>query len=138
MTPRSRNEDGMEKKAVSSSAAPAALGPYSQAVRWGNLLFLSGQVGIDPKTGQLVEGGVEAQARQIFSNMSAVLAAAGSDPAQLLKTTIFLKDMADFKSVNEVYARIVPQPFPARSTVAVRDLPAGAGVEIEAIAVIGA
>jgi 2-iminobutanoate/2-iminopropanoate deaminase len=124
----------MEKHAVSSAGAPRALGPYSQAVRWGNLLFLSGQVGIDPLTGKLAEGGVEAQARQVLKNMAAVLAAAGIDFSCLLKTTVFLKDMAHFKIVNEIYAEQVPEPYPARSAVAVRELPAGAEVEIEAIA----
>jgi 2-iminobutanoate/2-iminopropanoate deaminase len=126
----------MEKQAVSSAAAPRALGPYSQAMRCGNLLFLSGQVGIDPQTSKLVEGGVEAQARQVFANMAAVLAAAGVDFSSLLKTTVFLKDMAHFKAVNEIYAGRVPQPYPARSAVAVKDLPLGAEVEIEAIAMI--
>jgi len=126
----------MIKQAVSSSEAPRALGPYSQAVRWGNLLFLSGQIGIDPETGKLVEGGVEAQARRIFKNMAAVLAAAGIDFSCLLKTTVILKDMAHFKTVNEIYAAHVPEPYPARSAVAVRELPLGAEVEIEAIAMI--
>jgi 2-iminobutanoate/2-iminopropanoate deaminase len=126
----------MKKQTVSTSAAPRALGPYSQAVRWGNLLFLSGQVGIDPQTGKLVEGGVEAQARQVFTNMTAVLTAAGADPGCLLKTTLFLKDMAHFKTVNEIYAAHVPEPFPARSTVAVKELPLAAEVEIEAVALI--
>jgi 2-iminobutanoate/2-iminopropanoate deaminase len=124
----------MKKQTVSSSAAPRALGPYSQAVRWGNLLFLSGQVGIDPSTGKLAEGGVEAQTRQVFANMAAVLAAAGLDLGCLLKTTVFLKDMAHFKAVNEIYAGQVPEPYPARSAIAVRELPLGAEVEIEAIA----
>jgi 2-iminobutanoate/2-iminopropanoate deaminase len=124
----------MEKQAVSSAAAPKALGPYSQAVRWGDLLFLSGQVGIDPLTNKLVEGGVEAQARRVFANMAAVLAAAGLDLGCLLKTTVFLKDMAHFKAVNEIYAAHVPEPYPARSAVAVKELPLGAEVEIEAIA----
>lgn len=126
----------MKKQVLSSAAAPRALGPYSQAVRLGNLLFLSGQVGIDPLTGKLVEGGVEAQARQVFKNMAAVLAAAGIDFSCLLKTTVFLKDMAHFKIVNEIYAGQVPEPYPARSAVAVRELPVGAEVEIEAIAMI--
>jgi 2-iminobutanoate/2-iminopropanoate deaminase len=126
----------MKKQAVSSSAAPRALGPYSQAVRWGNLLFLSGQVGIDPQTGRLVDGGVEAQARQVFANMTAVLAAAGLDCGCLLKTTVFLKDMTHFKAVNEIYAAHVPEPYPARSAVAVRELPLAAEVEIEAVALI--
>lgn len=124
----------MKKQTVSSDAAPRALGPYSQAVRWGNLLFLSGQVGIDPQTGKLVDGGVEAQARQVLKNINAVLAAAGLDGGCLLKTTVFLKDMAHFKAVNEIYAAHVPAPYPARSAVAVKELPLGAEVEIEAIA----
>lgn len=124
----------MEKQTVSSDEAPRALGPYSQAVRTGDLLFMSGQVGVDPRTGKLVEGGVDGQARQVLENMAAVLVAAGADFSSLLKTTIFLKDMAHFKAVNEIYARRIPQPYPARSTVAVRNLPLGAEVEIEAIA----
>ena len=126
----------MEKQAVNSSAAPKALGPYSQAVRWGNLLFVSGQVGIDPETGRLVEGGVEAQARQVFKNLAAVLAAAGINFRRLLKTTVFLKEMAHFKTVNEIYAAEVPPPYPARAAVAVKELPLGAEVEIEAIAAL--
>jgi len=128
----------MEKQAVHSAAAPQALGPYSQAVRWGNLLFLSGQVGIDPGTGSLVPGGVAAQARQVLKNIEAVLAAAGIDFSRLLKTTVYLKDMAHFKTVNEVYASLVPPPYPARAALAVRELPLGAEVEIEAIAAVDA
>ncbi len=124
----------MEKHAIQSDRAPKALGPYSQAVRWGSLLFVSGQVGIDPASGRLVEGGVENQARQVFQNLEAVLKAAGINFRRLLKTTIFLKDMAHFKAVNEIYAEYVPAPFPARATVAVKELPLGAEVEIEAIA----
>jgi 2-iminobutanoate/2-iminopropanoate deaminase len=126
----------MEKKAVSSDQAPKALGPYSQAIRWGNLLFISGQVGIDPDTGKLVEGGLEAQASQVFKNLAAVLAAAGINFRRLLKTTVYLKDMAHFKAVNEIYAAQVPPPYPARAAVAVKDLPLGAEVEIEAIAAL--
>ena len=126
----------MEKLAVSSARAPQALGPYSQAIRWGNLLFISGQVGIDPDTGKLVEGGLEAQASQVFKNLAAVLAAAGINFRRLLKTTVFLKDMAHFKAVNEIYAAHVPPPYPARAAVAVKDLPLGAEVEIEAIAAL--
>jgi 2-iminobutanoate/2-iminopropanoate deaminase len=124
----------MGKQVVSSAEAPRALGPYSQAVRWRNLLFLSGQVGIDPQTGKLIDGGVEAQARQVFKNMAAILAAAGINFSCLLKTTVFLKDMSHFKIINEIYAGHVPEPYPARSAVAVRELPLGAEVEIEAIA----
>ncbi len=126
----------MEKVVVSSTRAPKALGPYSQALRWGNLLFVSGQVGIDPETGKLVEGGVEAQARQVFKNLSAVLDAAGINSRRLLKTTVFLKDMVHFKAVNEIYAAEVPPPYPARAAVAVKELPLGAEVEIEAIAAL--
>jgi 2-iminobutanoate/2-iminopropanoate deaminase len=124
----------VEKHVISSAQAPQALGPYSQAVRYGNLLFVSGQVGIDPGTGKLVEGGVEAQARQVFKNLTAVLAAAGINCRRLLKTTVFLKDMAHFKAVNEIYAAEVPPPYPARAAVAVAELPLGAAVEIEAVA----
>jgi 2-iminobutanoate/2-iminopropanoate deaminase len=126
----------LEKQAVNSAQAPRALGPYSQAVRWGNLLFLSGQVGIVPATGKLVDGGVEAQARQVFRNLAAVLDAAGINFRRLLKTTVFLKDMAHFKAVNEIYAAEVPPPYPARAAVAVKELPLGAEVEIEAIAAL--
>ncbi len=126
----------MEKRVIQSASAPAALGPYSQAVRWGNLLFLSGQVGVDPASGKLVEGGVEAEARQVFRNMEAVLLAAGINLRRLLKTTVFLKDMAHFQAVNEIYAELVPPPYPARAAFAVRDLPLGAEVEIEAIAAL--
>ena len=126
----------MKKQAVSTAAAPRALGPYSQAVRWGNLLFLSGQVGIDPQTGKLVDGGVDAQARQVLKNIAAILAAVGLDFSCLLKTTVFLKDMANFKTLNEIYAGHVPEPYPARSALAVKELPLGAEVEIEAIAMI--
>lgn len=126
----------MEKHIVDTERAPKALGPYAQAVRWGNLLFISGQVGIDPETGKLVEGGVEAQARQVFKNLEAVLAAAGINFRRLLKTTVFLKDMAHFKAVNDIYAAHVPPPYPARAAVAVVELPAGAAVEIEAVAAL--
>jgi len=126
----------MEKLVISSAQAPKALGPYSQAVRWGNILFISGQVGIDPETGKLVEGGIEAQAQQVFKNLAAVLAAAGINFRRLLKTTVFLKDMAHFKIVNEIYAAHVPAPYPARAAVAVAGLPLGADVEIEAIAAL--
>jgi 2-iminobutanoate/2-iminopropanoate deaminase len=126
----------MEKQAVHSDRAPQALGPYSQAVRYGNLLFLSGQVGVDPKTGKLVDGGVEAQARQVLDNIAAVLAAARGGLGRLLKTTVFLKDMAHFKIVNEIYAGRIGQPYPARAAVAVKELPLGAEVEIEAVAAV--
>ncbi len=122
-----------ERAAVRTADAPAAIGPYSQAIRAGGLVFAAGQVGADPGSGTLADG-VAAQAEQALRNLTAVLAAAGSGIDLVTKTTIFLADMADFATVNEVYARHLREPFPARSTVAVRQLPKGALVEIEAIA----
>ncbi|HEX8940510.1 MAG TPA: Rid family detoxifying hydrolase [Candidatus Limnocylindrales bacterium] len=127
----------MSRHAVTTQAAPAAIGPYSQAVVSDGLVFCSGQVGIEPATGELVEG-VEAQADRALRNLSAVLDAAGSTLGDLVKTTIFLADIADFPAVNAVYARHVPDPPPARSTVQVAALPRGARIEIEAIARRGA
>jgi endoribonuclease L-PSP, putative len=124
-----------DRAVVQTDQAPTAIGPYSQAMRVGDLVFTAGQVGLDPASGQLVDGGVAAQAERALQNLSAVLAAAGSGLDLITKTTIFLADMADFATVNEVYARHLREPFPARSTVAVRELPKGALVEIEAIAV---
>ncbi len=124
----------MEKQAINSDSAPKALGPYSQAVRSGDLLFLSGQLGIDPVSGKMAPGGTAAQAEQVFKNIAAVLAAAGADLSRVLKTTVFLADMADFPALNEVYARHFEPPFPARSTFSVKGLPLGAAVEIEVIA----
>lgn len=126
----------MNKEAISTSNAPAALGPYSQGIKWGKMLFLSGQVGINPETKTLAEGGVEGQAYQVFKNIKAILSEAGADLNNVVKTTIFLKDMADFKKVNEIYGSHFQQPYPARSTFAVKDLPAAADIEIEVIAVI--
>ncbi|MEI7742473.1 MAG: RidA family protein [Chloroflexota bacterium] len=125
----------MTRTAVATTDAPAAIGPYSQAVAMDCLLFCSGQLGLDPASGAIVEGGVEAQAERSLTNLSAVLAAAGSSFADVVKTTIFLVDMGDFAAVNAVYARFMPEPPPARSTVAVAALPKGGLVEIEAIAV---
>lgn len=123
-------------EAIRSEAAPAPIGPYSQAVRSGREVFCSGQVALDPKTGELTGGGdVAAQTRQALENLSAVLAAAGLSFADVVKTTIFLIDMNDFAAVNEVYAEYVGETKPARSTVAVAGLPKGARVEIDAIAV---
>jgi 2-iminobutanoate/2-iminopropanoate deaminase len=124
------------KIAISTKEAPAAIGPYSQAVRVGDLLFTSGQVGLDPATGLLVAGGVTEQTVRVLENVKAVLAQAGLDLAHVVKTTVFLKSMADFAAMNEVYARyLVPQGVvaPARSTIAVAGLPKGALVEIEVI-----
>ncbi len=127
----------MDKTIISTNNAPAAAGPYSQAVRTGNLLFLAGQVGLDPATGSLVEGGVQAQTEQVMKNLGAVLAAAGATFANAVKTTVFLADIADFAAMNEVYGRYVTPHPPARSTFQVAALPRGALVEIEMIAAIG-
>ena len=124
----------MNRDAIATTSAPAAIGPYSQAISTGDFLFCSGQLGLDPASGTLVEGGVEAQAERSCRNLAAVLEAAGSSFADVVKTTIFLVDMADFAAVNAVYARFMPEPPPARSTVAVAALPKGGLVEIEAIA----
>jgi 2-iminobutanoate/2-iminopropanoate deaminase len=124
----------MSRQAVSSTGAPAALGPYSQAIAVDGFVFCSGQIGLDPTTGDLVAGGVEAQAERALRNLTAVLDAAGLTMADVVKTTIFLADIGDFAAVNGVYARHMPDPPPARSTFAVGALPKGAVVEIEAIA----
>ncbi|MCP5103005.1 MAG: RidA family protein [bacterium] len=126
----------MNKEAIVTTNAPGAVGPYSQAIKSGNLLFCSGQIGIDPATKQLVEGGVVAQTEQVFKNIKAVLEAAGAAMENVVKATVFLKDMADFKTVNEIYAKQFESPFPARSAVAVRDLPLYVDIEIEVIAVL--
>lgn len=125
-----------KKNAISTTNAPAAIGPYSQAVRVGDMLFASGQVGLDPATGQVVAGGVVEQTRRAFENIKAVLAAAGADLSQVVKTTVFLKNMSDFAAMNEVYASyLAPEGVvpPARSTVAVAGLPKDALIEIEVI-----
>lgn len=124
------------RTAVETSAAPAAIGPYSQAIRNGELVVTAGQIGADPASGELAEG-VAAQAERALRNLTAVLDAAGTTPERVIKTTIFLADMGDFAAVNEVYARHFSAPYPARSTVAVAGLPKGALVEIEAIALSG-
>jgi 2-iminobutanoate/2-iminopropanoate deaminase len=123
----------MTRQALATAAAPAAIGPYSQGIAVGDLVFCSGQLGLDPATGALVEG-VEAQAERSLRNLAAVLDAAGLGFADVTKTTIFLVDMADFAAVNAVYARFMTDPPPARSTVGVAALPKGGLVEIEAIA----
>lgn len=120
--------------AIRTSQAPAAIGPYSQAIRSGDLLFTSGQIPLDPVSGKLVEGDITAQTRQVMANLRAVLAAAGADFADVVKTTIFLVDMGDFAAVNAVYGEHFPAAPPARSTVAVARLPKDARVEIEMIA----
>jgi 2-iminobutanoate/2-iminopropanoate deaminase len=123
----------MTRQAISTGGAPGAIGPYSQAIRSGDMVFCSGQLGIEPASGELVEG-VEAQAERALRNLQSVLDAAGLGFDDVVKTTIFLADIGDFAEVNSVYARFMPDPPPARSTVQVAALPKGALVEIEAIA----
>jgi 2-iminobutanoate/2-iminopropanoate deaminase len=120
--------------AILTANAPAPVGPYSQAIRVDGFVFCSGQVGLDPATGKIVDGGVSAQARQVLDNLAAVLASAGSTFDAIVKTTIFLVDINDFAAVNAVYGERMGTPPPARSTVAVAALPLGALVEIEAVA----
>jgi reactive intermediate/imine deaminase len=128
-----------ELQAIETSQAPAPVGPYNQAVRAGNLLFCSGQIALDPATGTMVgEGDVEAETRQVLSNLQAVLAAAGSSPRQVVRTTVFLADLADFARVNALYAEVFGSGVsPARACVEVAALPKGARVEIDCIAVLG-
>jgi 2-iminobutanoate/2-iminopropanoate deaminase len=125
--------DGSDR--ITSPAAPRALGPYAQAVAAGDLVFCSGQVGLDPASGALVAGGIAAETGRACENLAAVLAAAGLGLADVVKTTVYLADLAEFAAMNEVYARHFPPPHPARATVQVARLPAGARVEIDAIAV---
>jgi 2-iminobutanoate/2-iminopropanoate deaminase len=122
------------KEAISTSAAPAAIGPYTQAVRAGDLWFLSGQIPLEPSTGQLVHGDVSAQTEQVMKNIGAVLAACGCSFGDVVRTTIYLVDLAHFAVVNEIYGRSFVPPYPARSTVQVAALPRGALLEIEAMA----
>ena len=119
-------------KTVATTNAPAALGPYAQAQVSGGFVFTSGQIGIDPATGVIADG-IEAQAHQVFRNLTAVLQAAGSDMSKAVKTTVFIKNMDDFAAVNAIYAQYFTEPFPARSAVQVAALPLGAAIEVEAI-----
>ena len=122
------------KKVISTTKAPAAIGPYSQAIQVGNLVYTSGQIPIDPATGTFVEGGIKAQTRQSLLNVKAILAEAGLTMNDVVKTTVFMADMSDFADMNAVYAEFFSEPFPARSAVAVKTLPKGALVEIEVVA----
>jgi len=124
------------KKIVSTEKAPKAIGPYSQAIRIEKLVFTSGQIGLDPATMEIVEGGVEAQTRQVLTNLKHVLESADSGMNYVVKTTVFLKNMADFASMNTVYTEFFPENPPARSTVAAAELPKGALVEIECVALL--
>ena len=121
-------------KAIHTLKAPAAIGPYSQAIEVNGFVFASGQIPIDPATGSFVEGGVKEQTRQALTNASEILQEAGTDLAHVVKTTVYLADMADFAAMNEVYAQFFSEPYPARSAVAVKDLPKGALVEVEDLA----
>ena len=124
------------REAVRTDKAPAAIGPYSQAVRVGNLLFCSGQIPLDPATGQLVTGDIAAQTRQVFANLGAVLAAAGASFDHVARTTVYLADMNDFAAMNDVYGTFFHAPAPARSTIQAAGLPKNARVEIDVIAVV--
>jgi 2-iminobutanoate/2-iminopropanoate deaminase len=125
----------MSRSAIRTDSAPQAIGPYSQAIEQGGLVFLSGQIGLDPGSGTLVAGGITAETEQVLKNLTAVLAAAGLGFEHVVRTTIYLIDLADFTPVNEIYGRYVRQPFPARATVGVATLPRGARVEIDAVAI---
>jgi reactive intermediate/imine deaminase len=128
----------MPKVVIHTSAAPAAVGPYSQAIEAppGKTVYLSGQIGLVPETGEMVSNDFEAQVRQSFSNMSAVIEAAGGSPASIVKLTLFLTDLSQFGTVNSIMGELIPQPYPARSTVGVASLPKGGQFEVEAVIVI--
>lgn len=126
----------MENNVITTEQAPRAIGPYSQAIKSGELVYTSGQIPLDPQTGAVVEGGVEAQARQAFKNLGAILEAAGAAFHSVIKTTVFIKDMNDFARINEIYAEFFTQPFPARSCVEVARLPKDVLLEIEAVATL--
>ena len=121
-------------KVISTKKAPAAIGPYSQAIQVGNLVYASGQIPIDPATGAFVEGGIKEQTRQSLTNVKSILEEAGLTMASVVKTTVFMADMNDFAEMNGVYAEFFAEPYPARSAVAVKTLPKGALVEIEVVA----
>ena len=127
----------MERRVVATDKAPGAIGPYNQAIVAGGFVFTAGQIALVPGTAELVAGDVSAQTERVMRNLEAVLAAAGSSFSRVVKTTIYLADMADFAAVNEVYGRYFPESPPARSTVAVRTLPKGAAVEIDVVAQAG-
>jgi reactive intermediate/imine deaminase len=126
----------MSKEPIHTSKAPAAIGPYSQAIRAGNTIYLSGQIPLDPKTMELVKGDVRAQARQVFDNLAAVAQAAGGSLANAVRLTIYLTDLAHFPVVNEIMAEYCKEPYPARATIGVAQLPRGAAVEVDGILVL--
>ena len=124
-------------KTIHTNNAPAAIGPYSQAIEVNGFIFASGQIPIDPSTGNFVEGGIKEQTKQAITNAKNILKEAGTDLAHVVKTTVYMANMADFAAMNEIYATFFQQPFPARSAVAVKDLPKGALVEVEVLAYKG-
>jgi 2-iminobutanoate/2-iminopropanoate deaminase len=126
----------MQKQIVSAASAPKAIGPYEQAIKVGDFIYASGQIPLDPTTGNLVENNIAIQTRQVMENLKAVITAAGSSLERVVKTTVFLKNISDFAAMNEVYGEYLSDAKPARSTVAVADLPRGALVEIDLIAII--
>jgi reactive intermediate/imine deaminase len=126
----------MPKEPIHTSQAPAAIGPYSQAVRAGSTIYLSGQIPLNPKTMELVKGDIRAQTRQVFENLAAVAAAAGGSLANAVRVTIYLTDLADFPVVNEIMAEFCKEPYPARVTIGVAQLPRGAAVEVDGILVL--
>lgn len=125
----------MSREVVSTEKAPKAIGPYEQAIKWGGLLFTSGQIALDPTTGKLIEGDVSAQTRRVLENLQAVLDAGGSSLNQVIKATVYLTDLNSFAKMNEVYAEYLGEAKPARSTVGVASLPRGASVEIDLVAI---
>jgi len=127
----------LKKEVVTTDKAPKAIGPYSTAIKAGQFVFTAGQLGIDPKTGDLVPGGIEAETKQVLQNLSNVLAAAGTSMSQVVKTTVFLRDMKDFTAMNTVFGTFFTEMPPARSTVQVAALPKGGAVEIDIIAILG-
>ena len=126
----------MQRQPIKTDGAPKAIGPYEQAIRIDGLVFTAGQIPIDPQTGNFVEGGIAEQTRQVLQNLKAVLEAAGSSMDRVVKATVFLKNMADFPAMNEVYAEYFGGAKPARSTVAVAELPRGALIEIDLVAIV--
>ena len=126
----------MKREAIRTKTAPKAIGPYEQAIRLGSLVFTAGQIALDAKTGKLMDGGIETQTRQVLENLKAILEAAGSSMDQAVKTTVFLQNMADFNAMNEVYEEYLGRSRPARSTVAVAELPRGALIEIDIVALV--
>ncbi len=126
----------MKRQVIVTDKAPGAIGPYSQAIRIANLLYTSGQIAIDPQSGQFIDGDIVAQTEQVMKNLRAVLEAGGSSMANVVKTVVFLNDMNDFSTMNEIYGRYFESNYPARSCVAVKSLPKGAKIEVEVVALV--